>query len=76
MSHEVECDRENRMSGYDRDEPKGGVEDKTPVEPKHDQPIWQVYSRRKSGDTCKKDKGPVGNQGNRFSYSKRGEDSL
>ena len=36
----------------DREEPKEGVEDKTPGEPKHNQPVRQVYSRRKKWGTC------------------------
>ena len=58
--------------GSDKEELKGGVEDQTTVEPKHNQPIWHVCSRRKREDACRKERGPAGNQENRFSYSRRG----
>ena len=62
--------------GLDKDEPKGGEEDNTPVEPKHDQPIWQVYSRRNKGTHAEKTGGPAGNEGDRFSYSKRLQETM
>ena len=58
------------------EELKGGVEDQTTVEPKLNQPILHVYSRREREDTCRKERGPAGNQENRFSYSRRGEDAV
>ena len=62
--------------GSDKEELKGGVEDQTTVEPKHNQPILHVYYRREREDTCRKERGPAGNQENRFSYSRRGEDAV
>ena len=58
--------------GSDREDPNEGVEDKTLREPKHNQLVWQVYSRGRKRVHVEKGERTNWKSKNRFSYLKKG----